>query len=74
MHCSPVNAADERAGFELRFESLFDSGRSLAFPCDAEGDVDLGALSTRARHNYLQARATIGRNYGVPLVLRSALH
>src|SRR5262245_31391708 len=25
------------AGFELRFRSLFDEGRGLAFPCDATG-------------------------------------
>ncbi len=25
--------------FELRFESLFNPGRGLAFPCDARGQV-----------------------------------
>lgn len=58
-----------RNGFELRFLSLFQEGRALAFPCDAEGGVDLDALSERARINYLAARATVGRDYSVPLVL-----
>lgn len=59
-----------RNAFELRFESLFDAGRGLAFPCDAQGGVDLDALSERARINYLAARSTIGRDYSVPWVLR----
>lgn len=54
--------------FELRFESLFHSGRGLAFPCDASGDVNLDALSERARINYLDARTTVGRDYSVPRV------
>ena len=41
--------------YELRFESLFQSGRALAFPCDAQGGVRLDALSERARQNYLFA-------------------
>lgn len=57
-------------GFELRFESLFQSGRALAFPCDAQGDVSLDALSDQARQNYLFARAVVGRDYATPIVLR----
>ena len=61
------------AGFELRFQSLFDEGRALAFPCDAGGHVDVDALSERARHNYFYARTLIGRDYTAPSVLpRSA--
>jgi hypothetical protein len=60
--------------FELRFESLFNAGRGLVFPCDATGGVDLQRLSARARDNYLSARAAVGRDYSAPLVLRSALH
>ncbi len=63
----PFGAA---AGYELRFRSLFDEGRALAFPCDAEGHVDLDALSERARGNYLYARAVVGREYATPAVLR----
>ena len=54
--------------FELRFQSLFDSGRGFAFPCDPEGQVDLDQLSDRARHNYLYARAMVGRELAVPAV------
>lgn len=58
-------------GFELRFESLFVEGRGLAFPCDRNGQVDLDALSDRARSNYLYARAVVGREYRQPAVCRS---
>lgn len=54
--------------FEVRFASLFKPGRALAFPCDAQGHVDLDALSERARNNYLYARATVGREHGAPCV------
>jgi len=57
-------------GYELRFESLFQAGRALAFPCDAQGGVRLDALSDRARQNYLFARAVVGREYATPVVLR----
>lgn len=56
--------------YELRFQSLFNEGRALAFPCDAEGHVDMDALSERARGNYLYARAVVGREYATPAVQR----
>lgn len=54
--------------FELRFQSLFDQGRALSFPCDPYGLVDLDKLSERARNNYIFARAAIGRDFSVPAV------
>jgi hypothetical protein len=54
--------------FELRFPSLFDPGRGLAFPCDCGGQVDLDRLSPRARSNYLFARAMVGREFACPAV------
>ena len=54
--------------YELRFESLFKEGRSYAFPCDADGHVDLDALSETARRNYLFARTMMGRDYAMPKV------
>lgn len=60
--------------FEIRFQSLFHEGRGLAFPCDAEGHVPLDALSDRARHNYLYARALVGREYATPAVRPSGMH
>ena len=60
--------------FELRFQSLFDSGRGYAFPCDPKGQVDLDQLSDRARNNYLYARAMVGRELSVPAVRPSSMH
>ncbi len=53
---------------ELRFRSLFDTGRAMSFPCDLEGHVDLDILSERGRHNYLFARTLVGREYATPEV------
>ncbi|MGD9832759.1 MAG: hypothetical protein AB7U92_08410 [Piscinibacter sp.] len=60
----------EAGAYELRFQSLFNEGRALAFPCDADGHVDMDALSERARGNYLYARAVVGREYATPAVQR----
>ncbi len=56
--------------FEVRFMSLFTKGRGLAFPCDAQGHVDLDAMSERARNNYLYARAMVGRDHAAPRICR----
>lgn len=53
---------------ELRFQSLFHSGRALSFPCASNGSVDMDSMSDRARNNYLAARALIGRDYAHPVV------
>jgi len=64
-----TTASDARqARYVLRFQSLFNEGRAFAFPCDAKGQVDLDALSERARNNYLYARAVIGREVAMPAV------
>ena len=63
--------------FEVWFESLFNSGRGLAFPCDEAGLVDINSLSERGRSNYLFARSMLGREYAMPRVVRrdgSRLH
>lgn len=57
------------ASHELHFQSLFDPGRGLSFPCDAQGRVDLDRLSTTARRNYFRARTAVGREYAEPAVL-----
>jgi hypothetical protein len=54
--------------FELRFQSLFNEGRALAFPCDSAGRVDMDTLTERARHNYLYARTVVGREFATPAV------
>jgi hypothetical protein len=61
-------------GYEVRFQSLFDVGRALIFPCDAQGHVELDALSERARHNYFYARAVVGREYAPGAVMARELH
>jgi hypothetical protein len=65
-----MNTQDTRQAhaYVLRFESLFDGGRALAFECDAGGHVDLDSLSERAKLNYLYARAVVGRDFAMPRV------
>ena len=60
--------AQAAARYELRFVSLFDEGRGLAFPCDAQGHVDIDTLTGRARLNYFYARTVIGREFSTPAV------
>ena len=60
--------------YELRFQSLFDQGRALAFPCDGRGQVEMDALGDRARMNYLYARSLVGREVSVPTVTSIDLH
>lgn len=59
---------------QIRFQSLHNEGRALAFPCDAQGRVHLDGLSERARQNYLFARAVVGREFAYPAVLPNELH
>jgi hypothetical protein len=54
--------------FELRFQPLAVASRAMAFPCDAEGHVELDSLSNRARNNYYYARSLIGREFLYPIV------
>ena len=53
---------------ELRFQSLYNTGYSYAFPCDAAGKVDLDSLSNKARENYFYARTLTGRDFAYPTV------
>ncbi|MEO7854852.1 MAG: hypothetical protein ABIR94_21780 [Rubrivivax sp.] len=64
----PGGAREVSAGFSILFPSLFREGQALAFPCNADGQVVLDNLSERARHNYLFARAMVGKDYGCPRV------
>jgi hypothetical protein len=67
MH-AVADSTQPHAQYELRFMSLFDEGRGMSFPCDAEGRVDIDTLSARARLNYLYARTVIGREFFMPAV------
>ena len=46
-----------------------ESNGHFAFPCDAQGRVDMDGLSERARANYLFARAMVGRELAQPSVV-----
>lgn len=68
-----MNAESSRSTpFEVRYRSLFDSGRGYAFPCDAAGHVDLDALGERERNFYFYVRACVGREFEAPAVQRRA--
>jgi hypothetical protein len=58
----------ESPGYELHFESLDESARGFAFPCDARGQVDMDALETAMLHHYLFARAVMGKLFRLPAV------
>lgn len=64
-----MDATCRTEAFQLRYLSLFDSGRGYSFPCDAQGHVDLDRLSDMGRNNYLYARALVGREFSLPAVL-----
>lgn len=68
-----IATASNSAHYLLRFRSLFDQGRGLAFPCDDHGQVDMDSLSSHALHNYLYARTVVGREFLSPAV-EPALH
>ncbi len=63
----------DAARFELRFQSLFHEGRGYAFPCDADGHVDLDNLSPSLRTHYFFARTLIGRDFATPAVVGRTL-
>ena len=69
-----MNTTHAAIAYELRFRSLFDEGGALAFPCDAQGQVDMDSLSARTLNNYLFARSVIGREFAMPAVQQSSLH
>ena len=52
----------------LWFGSLFTPGSGFAFPCDAQGHVDLDALGPRALDNYLYARTVVGFEFACPAI------
>jgi hypothetical protein len=71
---SQQQETDMQPCYEIRYEPLSGRGPELVFPCDAQGRVELDALSDRARNNYLYARAVVGREYAAPAVLPCDLH
>jgi hypothetical protein len=59
---------------QLRFCSLVAQESDFVFPCDAQGRVDLDALSDPVRNDYFFARAMIGRGVAAPRVECAGLH
>lgn len=74
MTAKPLSAAQSSARYELRFQSLFHSGRALAFPCDPQGEVHWDAMTDGARANFLRARNGVGREFASPAIQLSDLH
>ncbi|HUG21351.1 hypothetical protein [Piscinibacter sp.] len=62
------------AHYEIRYQPLSGQGPQLAFPCDAQGQVQIDSLSERARANYLYARAVVGREYAAPALCACELY
>jgi hypothetical protein len=61
-------ATGAAGAYELRFQSLFHSGRALSFPCDEGGSVQWHAMSERARSSFLRARDAVGVEFAQPAV------
>ena len=68
------SSAPAVASHEIRFQSLFKPGRALTFPCDRHGHFDLDNAGEKLRNSYLYARAMLGREFAMPVVLASELH
>jgi hypothetical protein len=66
MNEPSVSAAGK--SYELRFLALFVTRRGYAFPCDAQGHVDMDRLTSCGRTNYLFARAVVGTELAAPVV------
>jgi hypothetical protein len=60
--------SDPAAAYSLCFQSLAQPEQAYAFPCDAQGRVDLDGLSRASFNDYLYARALVGRLFEAPSV------
>ncbi len=74
MIVTPLPAAESIARYELRFQSLFHTGRALAFPCDCQGEVQWDTMTEGARASFLRAQGGVGREWASPAVQLSDLH
>ena len=63
-----LRSSRDALSYQLRFSALGDGHRSLAFPCDARGQVDIDSLSDKARNDYFFARALVGGEFARPCV------
>jgi len=60
--------------YELQFQSLRDADHAYVFPCDADGHVNMDALSDAARENYLFARIAVGHDVCTRAVIVGTRH
>jgi len=67
-------AAESVARYELRFQSLFHTGRALTFPCDRQGEVQWDAMTDGVRASFLPAQGGVGREYASPAVQLTDFH
>ena len=67
-------AAESVARYELRFQSLFHTGRALTFPCDRQGEVQWDAMTDGVRASFLRAQGGVGREYASPAVQLTDFH
>ncbi len=74
MTAHPLPVAESIARYELRFQSLFHTGRGLTFPCDPQGEVHWDAMTEGARASFLRAQGGVGREYASPAVQLSGFH
>ncbi len=63
-----MNTSPTAFAFALRYDSLYNVGRWVCFPCDERGTIDLDALPLRARSNDLATEALVGREFAFPVV------
>lgn len=59
--------------FLLCFRARREGARTLVFPCDAGGRVELDGMSRPLLNDYLYARASVGIRYARPVVESTAL-
>lgn len=62
--------ATRPARYALRFQSRSQPRRTLLFPCDARGQVELDGLSRPALRDDLYARVVMGRELAMPKLLQ----
>ena len=68
-----MNAStSQTARHELRFFSLFDSGRGFSFPCEADGRIAYEQMTATAQASYLRARSMVGCELTSPVVVIKA--
>ncbi len=63
-----ASTSDDADRYTLFFRSILMAGRGYKFPCDANGGVQLQAMSARLRQNYLYAKGLVGLELLSPVV------